>query len=64
MAFVLAGALLGGAAGFALGALAGSAWRGPPYYMYPSFYGYPYYYPQPFYATYRPLYWYPWYRYW
>jgi hypothetical protein len=65
MALALAGALLlGGAAGFALGALSRPNWG---YYAYPAYWGYPsYYYPRAFYPSYYPTYgpayhWNPWY---
>ena len=61
MALFLAGALLGGAAGLALGALSRPYWG---YHTYPGYYGYgyPYYYPRTYYPGYYPCYsWNPWY---
>jgi hypothetical protein len=71
MAFLgfLAGAALGGLAGYAMG-----SWSAPGYYWhywYPHYYPYyyPYYsgpmYPQYYYPTYtRPYSWHPWFSYW
>lgn len=69
MAFLgfLAGAAIGGFAGYALGAWTAPAWYWHPYYYAPIYYTVPlcqpYYYPSyPAYA--RPYAWHPWYGYW
>ena len=62
----LAGAALGGLAGYTVGAwpYPGGYWH--PYYYAPNYYYPPYYYqPYPSYPYYSPPYtWHPWYGYW
>jgi hypothetical protein len=68
MAFFLAGAAVGGLAGYGLGAWMGHRWYYPPYPPYAAYppYGYGAYYAPPMYQRYyyqRPYMWHPWYGY-